>query len=132
MARVNREFSAAVPSRGASATPVPSTSDQENRDPETRQRQNGKDRASDMASQGSLPTPTSADDRSALRAQKRRQIHEDDTTGTPNGAGGDDEDKFTRYFDPNQDADERRDLKRKSRALEREFNGMLGIVWSSR
>ena len=76
-----------------------------------------------MASQGSLPTPTSADDRSVLRAQKRRRIHEDDTTGPPNGAGGNDEDRFTRYFDPNQDADERRDLKRKSRALEREFNG---------
>jgi hypothetical protein len=45
------------------------------------------------------------------------------TTGSPNGAGGEDEEKFIRYFDPNQDADERRDLKRKSRALEREFNG---------
>lgn len=77
-----------------------------------------------MPSQGSLPTPTSVDEHGTLRAQKRRRTQGLDTTGSPNDEGADtEEDKFTRYFDPNQDADERRDLKRKSRALERDFNG---------
>jgi hypothetical protein len=58
------------------------------------------------------------------RAQKRRRTQGPDTTGSPNEEEDDDEEgKFTRWFDPNQDAEERRILKRKSRALERKFNG---------
>jgi hypothetical protein len=106
MARVNTAPSVAASSRYASESP---TSDQENRDPGTGRRDKGKGRASDMPSRGSLPTPTSVDD---------------DATGSPNEDDADeDEEKFTRYFDPNQNAEERRILKRKSRALERDFNG---------
>ena len=77
-----------------------------------------------MHSQASLPTPTSADEPGDVRAQKRRRTQGPGTTGSPNGdAVDDEEDKFTRYFDPNQDAEERRTIKRKSRALERDFNG---------
>lgn len=76
-----------------------------------------------MPSQARLPTPSSVDEHGLPRAQKRRRTQGPDTTGSPNEDEVDDEDKFTRYFDPNQDADERRILKRKSRALERDFNG---------
>lgn len=124
MARINTAPSAAS-SRYASATPTSTTSDQENRDPETRRRDKGKGRASDMPSQGSLPTPNSVDEQGDLRAQKRRRAQAPRSHGSPNGDTGDEEGKFNRYFDPNQDADERRKIKRKSRALEREFNGMF-------
>lgn len=44
------------------------------------------------------------------------------------------EERFTRYFDPNQNADERRDIKRESRALDREFRGersmRRAVVWA--
>lgn len=76
-----------------------------------------------MPSQASLPTPTSADEHDALRGQKRRRVQSKNTAGSPNAEDSEGEDKFIRYFDPNQDADERRDIKRKSRALERAFNG---------
>jgi hypothetical protein len=76
---------------------------------------------SDMSS---LATPTSADEDGAPRARKRRQTHGLDTTSSPRYAGvADEETIFTRYFDPNQDAEERRTIKQKSRALERNFNG---------
>jgi hypothetical protein len=129
MARVNTTDSSAALSRDASETPVSNSSDQENRDPGARRRDRGKGRASDMPSQGSLPTPTSVDEHGAQRAQKRRRTQRPDTTGSPNDNGVDEEeDKFTRYFDPNQDAEERRTIKRKSRALERDFNGMCNVI----
>lgn len=81
-----------------------------------------------MPSQARLPTPTSVDDSGVPRAQKRRRTQGPATTGSPNEEEADDEDKFTRYFDPNQDADERRILKRKSRALERDFNGKRRLL----
>lgn len=58
-----------------------------------------------------------------MRGQKRRRVQSPTAAGSPNAEDSEGEDKFIRYFDPNQDADERRDIKRKSRALEREFNG---------
>ena len=71
-----------------------------------------------------LATPTSVEEDSAPRARKRRRAHGPDTTGSPRCAGvEDEEDVFTRYFDPNQDAEERRTIKQKSRALERDFDG---------
>jgi hypothetical protein len=77
-----------------------------------------------MPSQASLPTPTSVDEGGDSRAHKRRRTQRPDATGSPNDdAVDEEEDRFTRYFDPNQDAEERRTLKRKSRALERDFNG---------
>ena len=124
MARINTANLAAASSRYASETPTPNASDQENREPGTRRRNKGKGRASDMPSQGSLPTPTSVDEVGDSRAQKRRRIQRPDASGSPNDdAVDEEEDRFTRYFDPNQDAEERRTIKRKSRALERDFNG---------
>jgi hypothetical protein len=123
MARVNVAPYTAQSSRQPSGTPASTTSDQENRDPSTGRRDKGKGRAPDMPSQGSLPTPTSVDEHGTVRAQKRRRTQGPDTTGSPNEEEADEEGKFTRWFDPNQDAEERRILKRKSRALERKFNG---------
>ena len=83
----------------------------------------GKQRAGEPPRRSSLPTPAS-DSSSEARGQKRkrgsghaRQNDED--------SGEEDEDGFTRDYDPNQDPDERRKIMRKSRALEREFQGML-------
>lgn len=76
-----------------------------------------------MRSQADLPTPDSAEEHGTQRAQKRRRVSSRGAAGSPDGESEEEEDRFTRYFDPNQDADERRDIKRKSRALEREFNG---------
>lgn len=77
-----------------------------------------------MPSGGSLPTPTSGS--SDARGQKRKRV--DGRSGPTQEDEDNDEDeetkKWKRYFNPNQDAGERRDIKRKSRALEREFNGM--------
>lgn len=70
-----------------------------------------------MPSRGSLPTPTSGDN-SDQRPQKRRR------TDGPISERDEAEARFTRYFDPNQDPDERREIKSRSRALERDFNGM--------
>jgi hypothetical protein len=39
--------------------------------------------------------------------------------------------RFTRYYDPNQDAETRRQIKRKSRALQREFNGRYALQESA-
>lgn len=76
-----------------------------------------------MPAQGDLPTPRSADEHDT-RAQKRRRVTSQGNAGSPNGNNEDDEEaKFKRYFDPNQDVDERRDIKRRIRALERGFNG---------
>ena len=128
MARINTTTSTAASSRYASQTPTSNASDQENREPGARRRDKGKGRALDMASQGSLPTPTSVDEAGGSRAQKRRRIQRPDATGSPNDdAVDEEEDRFTRYFDPNQDAEERRTIKRKSRALERDFNGRWRI-----
>jgi hypothetical protein len=62
----------------------------------------------------SLPTPTSENNDSS-RGQKRKRV----VVTVPEG--DEETDKFNKYFDPNQDPDVRRDVKRRSRALEREF-----------
>jgi hypothetical protein len=65
----------------------------------------------------SLPTPTS-DRNDSARGQKRRRA-------APSPLEADEEEeRFNRYFDPNQNPDVRRDVKRRSRALEREFQGI--------
>lgn len=105
------------------------SSDQENRDPSINRRDKGKGRAVDSSEhqRSSLPTPNS-DDSAASRGQKRKR-HET----IPGEQGEEDEDfaneeaRFNRYFDPNQDQDERREVKRKSRALERDFAGMYRL-----
>lgn len=68
-----------------------------------------------------LPTPTSDNGASAGSKRKRGVAS---AGRVASGDEHDEEPEFTQYYDPNQDPEERRNLKRKSRALEREFNGM--------
>jgi len=81
-----------------------------------------------MGPPGKLPTPTS-DEHRGSRANKRRRTNDQDES--PSASQRRDEDgeedqeesrRESRYYDPGQDHGERRDVKRKSRALEREFN----------
>lgn len=132
MARINTHpshASAIASSRQATETPVRGDSDQENRDPRSQGMDKGKARANELPEHSSLPTPS--DSSGEARGQKRKRTEVQRGTNE-HDEGGDDDDvveatreqaKFNRYFDPNQDADERREVKRKSRALEREFQG---------
>ena len=96
----------------------------------------GKGRARDEPpARNSLPTPESGESSDA-RGQKRKRVEaraqrdreEDDAdAGGEEGEGAGVEAKFNKYFDPNQDPEERRDLKKRSRALERGFAG----AWSN-
>ncbi|EMC99256.1 hypothetical protein BAUCODRAFT_31590 [Baudoinia panamericana UAMH 10762] len=125
MARRNNRPSSALSSRYASATPASgNNSDQENQDPAANARPKGKARAMPPPpSRNSLPTPNS-DDSIDHRGQKRKRIElrtdatQDDEEDDADSDGG----RFKKYYEPNQDAESRRQLKRKSRALEREFN----------
>lgn len=127
MARLNTRPS----SRYNSVTPGPgNTSDQENTDPIASRTNKGKGRASDMPppSRASLPTPTSDSSNEACGQKRKRTVPQRPSTEADEDDEEVDEEereavKFTRYFDPNQDPDERRDIKRESRALEREFQG---------
>ena len=97
-----------------------------------------------MPPPGKLPTPVS-DTRVDSRAAKRRRTddaspslnrepddEEEDEENVEEDEGEEDEEahqatqkrKNVEFYDPGQDQSERRDVKRKSRALEREFNGM--------
>lgn len=94
-------------------------SDEENIDPSTKRKDKGKGLA-DMPSRSqsdNLPTPDSDASDDGLRGQKRKRVmvQPEETE--------DQEQAFNKYFDPNQDPDVRRDIKRRSRLLEREFNG---------
>ncbi|KAK5729932.1 hypothetical protein LTR17_011571 [Elasticomyces elasticus] len=127
MARLNTRPSHAPSSRFASATPAPGTnSDQENADPSTIHQRVDKDKGKGWAtmpppqqkSRSSLPTPTS-DSPDAGRGQKRKRGNMSLPAATQED---EDERKFTEYYDPNQDPEERREGKRKMRNLERDFN----------
>ncbi|KAK4898630.1 hypothetical protein LTR27_003802 [Elasticomyces elasticus] len=129
MARLNTRPSHAPSSRFASATPAPGTnSDQENADPSTIHQRVDKDKGKGWAtmpppqqkSRSSLPTPTS-DSPDAGRGQKRKRGNMSLPAATQED---EDERKFTEYYDPNQDPEERREGKRKMRNLERDFNGL--------
>ena len=128
MARLNVRpsyASTATSSRFPSATPGPADgSDQENHDPRAQMKDKGKQRAGDPPRRSSLPTPASDDDGSEARGQKRKRGSHD---ATQNHDSDDEvEDEFTKVYDPNQNPDERRKVMRKSRALEREFQGLFG------
>jgi len=76
------------------------------------------------SSRETLPTPSSGDSHDASRGQKRKRVHGRDAGSLgPDESGESETEKFNRYFDPNQNADQRREVKRKSRNLERKFNG---------
>ena len=87
----------------------------------------GKGRAVDSQPRTSLPTPSS-ENSDESRGQKRKRADACSTSHVDEDAEEEDEDvgeerRFNKYFDPNQDADERREIKRQSRALERDFQG---------
>lgn len=128
MARLNTRPSNVPSSRFSSetprATPQRDSPGQENRDPNASTRDKGKARAmGPPLARSSLPTPTS-DGSDASRGQKRKraEVRFEATQGTQTELD-EDEQRFTRHFDPNQDPEERRQTKRASRALEREYQG---------
>jgi hypothetical protein len=114
MARVNQRpsetparssnFPTAAPSSVAPSSPDPS-SDKENH-PASASRDKGK---------GRMQSTTS----DAHSAKRRR------TQARPVATAVDDQDldDESRFYDPTQDQHERQEIKKKSRALEREFNG---------
>ncbi|KAK4541370.1 hypothetical protein LTR36_008128 [Oleoguttula mirabilis] len=123
MARLNTRPSATPSARFDSATPHPADSDQENRDPGARARAKGKERAmAPPPARKSLPTPTS-DPSDASRGRKRKRVAFPATQTEQDEDEDEDVDevRFKRYFDPHQDPEVRRQIKRKSRALERDF-----------
>lgn len=88
--------------------------DQENMDPNEARHDKGKQRA--IAS--TLPTPPSNDDHTVdARGQKRKRVAAPSVVTEEEA----EDEAFTRYFDPNQNPDERRDVKRQFRELERGF-----------
>ena len=113
------------------------TSDQENQDPsaQTAEKEKESVMSSRHSSPLSLPTPTS-DDNSTQRGQKRkRAVEQTRETRSENGDGSEDEEeRFNKYFDPNQDPETRRQTKREARALERDFQGKLirGLFFDKR
>jgi len=112
------------------------SSDKENSSAERRDRGKGR-----MQPPGKLPTPTS-DTHPGPRTAKRRRTEDADVNASMNDddavAGADedantargDQPKSVRFYDPGQDQTERRDVKRKSRALERQFTGRLHEIMS--
>lgn len=119
MARLNTRPSilSNASSRYQSGTPQP-LPDQENIDPEDTTRRDKIARPAMQRSsvRASLPTPTSANDNSDERpspGQKRKRAATDQVD--------EDEEKFKKYFDPDQDPDERREVRRQVRELDRTF-----------
>ncbi|KAK1086149.1 hypothetical protein LTR48_003856 [Friedmanniomyces endolithicus] len=127
MARLNPQSSHAPSSRYDSATgaPTPGTnSDQENQDPVPARSDKGKGRAMSLPhprpqqrASRAAPTPDTSDVRGQKRKRTTRPTQE---TSTPEDVD-EDYQKFHEFYDPNQDPETRREQKRKSRALEREF-----------
>ena len=123
MARLNDRTSRAPSSRYESQTPRPGDSDQENRDPGARNRAKGKQSAMPPSHhRSSLPTPTS-EPGDTSRGQKRKRVERQPAEHVEDDDEEDGDAKFNRYYDPNQDAETRRENKRKSRALERNILG---------
>lgn len=93
----------------------------------------GKGRALEH-SRPSLPTPESGGSGgNDARGHKRKRAPAQTEAGADEDEDEvDDEEnieaKFNKFFDPNQDAEERRDLKKRSRALERGFAGTVGMT----
>lgn len=79
-----------------------------------------------MQPPSTLPTPTS-DDTSGSHSHSAKRRRLDASRGRRASAPDDDDDdeeyEGQKWYDPTQDQAERQEIKRKSRALEREFNG---------
>ncbi|SMQ49177.1 unnamed protein product [Zymoseptoria tritici ST99CH_1A5] len=120
MARLNTRPSTVAGSRLNSVAPPSSNgSNEENHDPEQEKRR--------APPRTSLPTPGS-DSSGAGLGQKRKRGNTQPMPTQATDAGDDDDGdtdkeskRFNRYYDPNQDKDQRRQVKRKSRKLERDF-----------
>ncbi|CAK4032923.1 Non-structural maintenance of chromosomes element 4 A [Lecanosticta acicola] len=123
MARLNTRRSSFPASRSLSSPPSSSQSDQENNDPsEAPRRDKGKQRATDMppSRNRSLPTP-STEGSDGSRGQKRKRPQLTQPSDIPDELDENDA-KYNRYFDPDQNPEARRQVKRKSRALHRDFH----------
>lgn len=96
----------------------PTSSDKENQ-PAPAARVKGKGR---MQPPSTLPTPNSADT-SASHSAKRRRLDATHPQPPTAPANHDEEYEGHKWYDPTQDQAERQEIKRKSRALERDFNG---------
>lgn len=126
MARLNTRPSNAPSRQYASITPTPGDSDQENRDPSATPANNRKKRTTDMPpptqsrrSHNTLPTPTS-DPSDAPHSGQKRKRNSDQIPVT------DDERKeaqYRRFYDPNQNARERQEGKRRMREMGRTIDG---------
>lgn len=86
-------------------------------------------------SRGGLPTPSSDGTENVrgqnVRGQKRKRAAAHPSATQPDDIAEDEDPeslRFTRYYDPNQDADARREVKRKSRTIQRDFNGMSYLL----
>lgn len=144
MARLNRNISSTpardssvfaettphnVDTYGAVQTSPSAASDKENEPtPATAHRDKGKGR---MAPPGNLPTPN-YNSTSASHSAKRRRV--DNSHSVRSNVDNTDHDLDGRkYYNPDQDFEERLEVKRKSRALERSFKGVYcGISSISR
>ncbi|KAI7672765.1 hypothetical protein KC318_g2660 [Hortaea werneckii] len=122
MARLNTRRSNAPSRQYDSVTPTPGDSDQENRDPSATPANSRKKHTTDMPpptqsrrSHNTLPTPTS-DPSDAPHSGQKRKRNGDQVPVT------DDERKeaqYRRFYDPNQNARERQEGKRRMREMGR-------------
>lgn len=127
MARLNTRPSSVRASHTLSSPHTSQESDQENYDPSgSPRRDKGKQKASmDSSRQKSLPTP-STENSDASRGQKRKRHQHTQQLTQPSDIPDDvdpEDPTYNRYFDPDQKPEARRDVKRKSRALHRQFQG---------
>ena len=105
---------------GALPNSLTSVSDKENTPvPGTVSKNRGKAR---MAPPTRPPNQNSENTNGAHSAKRIRLSHTQSASRSTSNHGRDDQDE-RRYYNPDQDPEERQALKRKSRALEREFNG---------
>lgn len=122
MARLNTRPSHASSRRFASQTPAPNDSDEENRDP-TRIRDKGKGRsrvempATNTSSTLPMPSSVPSDELGGQQQRKRKRVGVALTEEQEENA------KFIKYYDPDQDTAERQETNRRSRALRREIQG---------
>lgn len=130
MARLNARPPVSTVSRSPSASPPESSPGQENRDPNSEAREKQKRRAMADARPPAVTHSPASDGSDAPSGQKRRRVEANVAADRGQGADEDHDEedgeraeRFHRYFDPNQDPEQRREIKRKSRALEREFQG---------
>ena len=104
----------------ASLSPSPAasfSSDKENHAVNTQSARNANGKSTAMPPPSKLPTPNSAEPE-ASRANKRRRLSERDAPNAPD----------TALYDPDQNIDERRAIRKDYRDLSRELTGMPAIV----